>query len=40
VWPWLLAGGVVIAAAAVVVALFVVPGPEGDQPVSAPQVSF
>jgi hypothetical protein len=40
VWPWLLAGGVVIAAAAVVVALFVVPGPEGDQPVSGPQVSF
>jgi hypothetical protein len=40
VWPWLVAGGVVLAAAVVVVALFVVPGPEGDQPVSGPQVSF
>jgi len=40
VWPWLVAGGVVIAAAAVVVALFVVPGPDGDQPISGPQVTF
>jgi len=40
VWPWLVAGGVVLAAAVVVVALFVVPGPAGDQPVSGPQVSF
>jgi hypothetical protein len=40
VWPWLVAGGAVLAAAVVVVALFVVPGPQGDQPVSGPQVSF
>ena len=35
-----LAGASKVLAIFVVVALFVVPGPQGDQPVSGPQVSF
>ncbi len=38
-WPWVIGGGVALVAAAIVIVLLV-PGTQGDQPVSGPMVTF